>query len=245
MNHMRFNNHGIKGFIPASMIDWPGKICSVVFLGGCGFRCPFCHNSRLALKPESFPDFPLEEILACWEKKSGWIDGVTVTGGEPTSRKDLPGLLAIFRSKGLKIKLDTNGSNPEMLDRIIGAGLIAGVSMDVKAPLTVKDYSKVSGVGVDPERIRRSIRIIESSGIDATFRTTVIPGLVEEPQLAAIRSELGDVARYVVQSFRNGDTMNPEFSDIKEFSRERVERMQRIFEVPSPDFAAVQYSMAV
>ena len=126
----------IKGFIKTSFLDWPGQVCSVVFLGGCGFRCRACHNPQLVLDPASLPDFPLEEIFQYLEQRAGWIDGVTVTGGEPTSDRHLPDLLKAFRLRRLKIKLDTNGSRPDVLEKLIANDLVDAVFMDVKAPLT-------------------------------------------------------------------------------------------------------------
>ncbi len=154
------NNFGIKGFISTSLVDWPGKICSVVFLAGCGFRCPACHNPKLVLNPGSLPDYPIEEICRSLSNRSKWIDGVTVTGGEPTARKDLPDLLRILREYGVKVKLDTNGSNPQMLEDLIRSGLIDAVSMDVKAPLDSTAYSVVAGAPIDIEVIKRSILLL-------------------------------------------------------------------------------------
>ena len=229
------NNFGIKGFISTSLVDWPGKICSVVFLAGCGFRCPACHNPKLVLNPGSLPDYPLEEICRSLSNRSKWIDGVTVTGGEPTVRKDLPDLLRILREYGVKVKLDTNGSNPQMLEDLIRSGLIDAVSMDVKAPLDSTAYSVVAGAPVDIEMIKRSILLLLGSPIEAIFRTTVIPGLVEEPELARIREALGDVPRFIVQSFRSMETLDPSFAQIREFDRLRVDKMRSRFEVPAPN----------
>ena len=222
----------IKGFIPVSMLDWPGRISCVVFLGGCGFRCPACHNPKLVLEPESLPDVPLKRLLEYLEGRIPWIDGVAVTGGEPTLRWNLPRFLEIFRSYGLAIKLDTNGSNPAMIERLLADGLVDAIAMDVKAPLTREEYSAVAGVPVDPGRIARSIGILKASGIEVTFRTTVIPGLVEEPELARIREFLGHVRRYVVQPFRNLETLAPSFARIEPFSARRFEEMQSMFEIP-------------
>ena len=145
----------IKGFIPTSFLDWPGNLCSVIFLGGCGFRCPACHNPKLVLEPGSLPDYPLREILRNLDARGNWIDGITVTGGEPTIHESLPNLLKFFRQRKLKIKLDTNGSNPSMLEALINRGLIDAVSMDIKAPLTSEEYSRAAGVRVNLAAIER------------------------------------------------------------------------------------------
>ena len=112
--------------------------------------------------------------------------------------------------------------------------------MDVKAPLTAAEYSRVAGVAVNIERIQESIRLLKSSGLEVTFRTTVIPGLVEEPQLKRIREVLGDVQKYTIQGFRNQDTLEPSFAEITEFSADRLDTMRQIFEVPSPDMVRIR-----
>jgi pyruvate formate lyase activating enzyme len=234
----------IKGFIPTSFLDWPGKLCSVVFLGGCGFRCPACHNRKLVLEPGSVPEYPLQEILRYLDARGKWIDGVTVTGGEPTVHETLPNLLRIFRRREIKIKLDTNGSNPRMLDSLISWGLVDAVSMDIKAPLASDEYSRVAGVPIDLTLIRRSLDILKHSGLEVIFRTTAIPGLVEEPQLERIRHVLGHVKRYIVQAFRNVDTLSADFTGLEEFSQERIERMRECFELPSPVPLSHRYASA-
>jgi pyruvate formate lyase activating enzyme len=221
----------IKGFISTSLIDWPGKICSVVFLGGCGFRCPACHNSRLVLEPNAMPDYPLIEILNRLSTKGNWIDGVTITGGEPTMREELPKLLRLVKATGVSIKLDTNGSRPEVLERLISKSLIDAVFMDVKGPLNEAAYSKVAGVRVDIATIRRSIDVLKRSGLEVVFRTTAIPGLVEEPELERIVDALGDVQRFLIQPFRNQETLDPAFRSIPEFDRSRFDEMRDRYEI--------------
>jgi pyruvate formate lyase activating enzyme len=229
------NNFGIKGFISASLVDWPGKICSILFLAGCGFRCPACHNPALVLNPGSLPDYPLEEICRSLSNRSKWIDGVTVTGGEPTVRNNLPYLLGILGEYGVKIKLDTNGSNPQMLEDLICSGLIDAVSMDVKAPLDSAAYSAVAGVSVDIQLIERSLLILRDSPVEVTFRTTVIPGLVEEPELARIRDALGEAPRFIIQAFRSTETLDPSFMQIREFDRLHLDNMRARFEASAPN----------
>lgn len=228
-------NFNIKGYIATSLIDWPGKICSVIFLGGCGFRCPACHNHQLVLNPKSVADLPLHDVMDQLKRRKNWVDGVTVTGGEPTMERDLPELLGLLRDVGVRIKLDTNGSNPGVLRKLILLGLVDAIFMDIKAPLKAEAYAAVAGVPVDPRIIRRSISILKTSGLEVVFRTTVIPGLVEEPELEDIRESLGRVHRFLIQPFRGADTLSPEFSRKKEFDLERFERMRSRFEIPSPD----------
>lgn len=236
---------GIKGFIPVSLLDWPGKVCAIVFLGGCGFRCPACHNPGLVLEPGSMPDLPLQEILGDLTARRGWIDGITVTGGEPTARGNLNDLLKILKKSGPRIKLDTNGSNPTMLRALIRGRLVDAVSMDVKAPVTGDDYVRVAGVPVDPRTILRSIEILKSSDIEVTFRTTVVPGLVEEPQLERIQGFLGQVPRYEIQPFRNGQTLDPALAKVEPFPPDRFDHMRLRFEIPSlVDAQPLRYACA-
>ncbi len=235
----------IKGFIKTSFLDWPGKVCSVVFLGGCGFRCRACHNPKLVLDPGSIPDFPQEEILQYLDLRKEWIDGVTVTGGEPTSDRHLPDLLRTFRSLDLKIKLDTNGSRPDVIEALLRNDLVDAVFMDVKAPLTSEEYSKVAGVAVNAGVIRRSIDILTRSFVEVRFRTTVVPGLVEEAELALIAKALGDVEHFAIQAFRNVETLDRSLTEIEEFDPARVDDMRRQFEIPSPAAdGAPQYSFS-
>ena len=223
----------IKGFLSTSLVDWPGKISSVIFLAGCGFRCLACHNYRLVTDADSLEDYPLEEILHALRRRKRWIDGVTVTGGEPTVSKGLPRLLQLLKDCGVRTKLDTNGSNPGMLVRLIESRLVDAVYMDVKAPLESERYSIVAGIPVNPVVIQRSIRILKGSGLEVAFRTTVIPGLVEEPELTRIVQTLGKVDRFIVQPFRNTDTLSPRLRKTKEFSPDRVEAMKTTFGIPS------------
>ncbi|MFH1115003.1 MAG: anaerobic ribonucleoside-triphosphate reductase activating protein [Pseudomonadota bacterium] len=235
----------IKGFVSGSLVDWPGKISSVIFLGGCGFRCPACHNHSLVLHPDEMEDYPVEDVLRQLNAGRKWIDGVTVTGGEPTMRRDLIDLLRLLRDEGFRVKLDTNGSNPGMLSRLIDYRMVDAVFMDVKAPLDALRYAAVAGVPVNPGIIRRSISILKSSGLEVVFRTTVIPGLVEEPELACIRESLGRVPRFIVQPFRNVDTLNPDFTHKREFDPERFERMRSTYEIrPLRDPAGRHYLRA-
>lgn len=224
----------IRGFIPVSMLDWPGKITAVVFLAGCNFRCPFCHNHGLVLTPTRLPLIPVEEVLKSVTSRTAWVDGITVSGGEPTIHPELPDLLRLFRDAGVAIKLDTNGTNPKMLERLIADGLINAVSMDVKAPLDDNEYSTMAGTRIDTSVIATSITILKSSRIDVTFRTTVVPRLVEEPEVAAIRNALGDVSRYVIQAFRNVDTLDRDLTTFDEFEPERIDEIRRRFEAPPP-----------
>ena len=164
----------ILGFVKTSMVDYPGNIVSTIFLGGCNFRCPFCHNPDLA--DNKGIELDKEKIFSFLKKRNGLIDGVCVSGGEPTIYSDLPSFLKDIKALGLKVKLDTNGSHPEMLKSVIEDGLVDYVAMDVKS--SFKHYDNASGVHVDMEKIKDSIDIIKSSNVEYEFRTTMVPRFV-------------------------------------------------------------------
>jgi len=196
-------------------------------------------------EPDSIPDYPVDKILDYLRGRRDWIDGITVTGGEPTTRRTLPELLRLFRDLGIKVKLDTNGSNPAMLMDLIRSDLVDAVFMDVKAPLDNKSYARVAGVPVDVRLVRRSIDMLKSSRCEVVFRTTAIPGLVEEPELEAIKQALGHVERFIVQAFRNRGTLGKEFGRIAHFDQGRIDEMRRRFEAPARvPFIFNQYACA-
>jgi pyruvate formate lyase activating enzyme len=160
-------------------------------------------------------------------------------------REELPRLLRLVRATGAAIKLDTNGSRPEVLERLIGRGLVDAVFMDIKAPLNEEAYAKVAGLRVNVRTIRRSIEILKRSHVEAVFRTTAIPGVVEEPELAGITTALGEVQRFIVQPFRNQETLDPQFGSIPEFDRSRFDEMRDRFEiVPRSSYEARRVACA-
>ena len=129
------HNPPVKGFIETSFLDWKECLSSVIFLGGCNFRCPYCHNKELVLNHAAMEDIPMEYIIASLRKYKKWVDRVVITGGEPTINMSLFGLIGQLKSEKMHIKLDTNGSNPQILKGLVNDGLIDYVAMDVKGPI--------------------------------------------------------------------------------------------------------------
>ncbi|HDL21008.1 MAG TPA: anaerobic ribonucleoside-triphosphate reductase activating protein [Nitrospirae bacterium] len=163
------------GLQRVSLIDYPEKISAIVFMQGCNFRCPYCHNREL-VHPHLFKEpIPQNEILSLLEHRKGLLEGVVVTGGEPLLQSDLADFLREVRAMGYRIKLDTNGSEPDRLERLLKEGLVDYIAMDYKAPL--RAYSKVAGVEIDTGRIKRSMGMITGSGLPYEMRTTVYNGL--------------------------------------------------------------------
>ena len=170
----------IKGFLETSFVDWTGKICSVVFAPGCNFRCPFCHNHELVLQPHRFETVPEEYVLDRLSTFRGWIDGVCITGGEPTLQPDLKDFIRRLKKTGFEVKLDSNGTRPEVLTELAEEGLLDYVAMDVKGPLNHIDYSRASGVPIRtgrrfkkyiaPQTRPRRIRVSDHRGSGASRR---------------------------------------------------------------------------
>jgi pyruvate formate lyase activating enzyme len=214
----------VAGFLKSSLLDWDGRVTAVIFLPGCNFRCPFCHNGELVLSPGDAPEVDQEAMMEYLEENSDFLDGVVITGGEPTIHSDLPDLIRRIRSLGLQIKLDTNGTNPDMLQDLIDAGMIDGVAMDVKGPLDER-YDDLSGVKTPLDKIKRSISVIMESGIDQEFRTTIVPHMIHEEELEAMAAFIGGARKYALQQFRNGNTLDSRLSKIDPYPPERIRSM--------------------
>lgn len=181
----------ISGLQKMTLLDYPGKVACTVFLQGCNFRCPFCHNSDLLGKdgPEPIPE---ETLLAFLKKRVGLLDAVCITGGEPTLQKDLPQLIAKIKELGYLVKLDTNGFKPEVLKSLVEAGLIDYVAMDIKnCPARYGETAGIPNMNLAP--IEESIRYLLSGKVDFEFRTTVAEELHQPEDFAAIGAWLQDL----------------------------------------------------
>ncbi len=183
----------VKGFIETSFIDWPGKIASVVFLPGCNFRCGWCHNRTLVLHPEQIPDVPLSHVFQRMKALKGWVDGVVITGGEPTVARNFPVILDRFNQVGIPVKLDTNGARPDILENILAEKRLAGISMDIKEVLEPEIYRTITGVSVDIQAVSRSVQLIAGSGLWHEFRTTLLPGIHSRADIQTITKQLQDL----------------------------------------------------
>ncbi|MCX7966019.1 MAG: anaerobic ribonucleoside-triphosphate reductase activating protein [Syntrophorhabdaceae bacterium] len=223
----------IKGFIETSFIDWKGKLSSVIFTGGCNFRCPYCHNSDLVLRHNDLEDIPLSHIKKRLKKFKKWIQYVVITGGEPTIHAGLPDLIEEFKTLGLSVKLDTNGSNPDMLKMLGDSHLIDYIAMDVKGPLD--KYSKWCGVEVDTDIIKESIKFIMEGSIDYEFRITVVPFFHKEKDVYEVAKYIKHAKRFYIQEFKPNNTIDPSFMTITPFPPEKVkeikENVERILSI--------------
>ena len=190
----------IHGFQKMTLLDYPGRVACTVFTAGCNFLCPFCHNARLVTQT-SEQDFVREEdVLAYLEKRKGIVDGVCISGGEPTLQPDLTDFIRKIRSMGYALKLDTNGTDPELLAELLDEGLLDYVAMDVKN--TPEKYAQTVGVSkYDLTPIRQSVSLLLQGKIDYEFRTTVVRELHAPEDIAAIARWISGAPRYFLQPF--------------------------------------------
>jgi pyruvate formate lyase activating enzyme len=202
----------IGGIQPVSLIDYPGKISCVIFLAGCNFRCPYCHNPQLTGDPALHAErVPPGEAIAFLEQRRGRLDGVVVSGGEPTLHAELPDLCRRIRGLGFPVKLDTNGSRPEMLARLIAEGLVDYVAMDLKTDPA--RYGETVAPGCDAGTLRASVEAVMRSGLAYEFRTTCVRPLVTPEAVERIGRLIRGCRLYVLQPFRPGDVLDPGFFD--------------------------------
>jgi pyruvate formate lyase activating enzyme len=197
----------IGGFQSFSLNEFPGRISAVVFCQGCNFRCPYCHNPEL-VDPERYsPLWPHDKVMDELAARRGKLQGVVVSGGEPVLQEDLEAFIRDVRSLGYAVKLHTNGSDPVVLERLLGAGLLDHVGLDVKAPPAA--YSSVTRSRVSPQTITMSISTVLASGVDHEFRTTWVPSLLSKADLLEIAETVRGCRSWVIQRFVPSKHLDP------------------------------------
>jgi len=211
---------GIEKFAPK---DFPGYISSTVFVGGCNFRCPFCHNAELVLKPQSLPTFPLDYFLGYLDSRKNWLEAVCVSGGEPLLHDNLEILLQIIKDRNLLVKIDTNGAFPEKLEKLVKAGLLDYIAMDIKAPLD--KYKKVTAVSVNTDNVKRSVHIVQNANLDYIFRTTAVPGFIDGNDIEEIGQFLKGSKIFQIQQFKPVNTLDKSLEKTKPYSKEELQAL--------------------
>ncbi len=218
----------IRGFVDLSLVDWDGKVSAVIFLPYCNFRCPFCYNTDLVLNPEKMPVIPFEEIVGYLARSKDWLDGVAITGGEPTTHEELPFLCKRIKELGLGVKLDTNGTHSTMIQRLIDQKLVDYVALDIKAPLTAEKYPEAIGtkLGEMLDEVQNTMQILLNGVIDYEFRTTLVPAIHSKNGVEQICDKIKGCRKYVLQNFRSDvETLDPNFKGIKAFSQKEMEEL--------------------
>jgi len=208
----------IAGFQRAGMLDWPGRVTSTVFLSGCTLHCPYCHNPDLVGAARHRE--PIDALLEHVRDRRAWLDGVVITGGEPTADPHLPELLSLLKAEGMPIKLDTNGTRPHTLSQILDSGLVDFVALDVKA--TPERYERATGIKDVWPAVDSSISAVMASGVEHEFRTTCYPLAVGPNDLVHIAARLSGGQRYVLQQFRARRTLDPAAVSVRPHSSETL-----------------------
>lgn len=209
------------------MLDWEGMLASTVFLPRCNFRCPFCQNAELVLHPERLETVPFSVVSEYLAGRVGWVDGVCITGGEPCLHEGLGDLCVELRERGIKVKLDTNGSMPGVLERLLEKNLLDYVSMDVKAPLEPGAYKLATGIDRPDlvDLVSLSIELLRGASVPHDFRTTVVPLMHGPAEVGKIARRLEGEDRFVLQHFSPRDTLDPRFSALRPFTEEDMQNM--------------------
>ena len=211
----------IGGLHKVSLIEYPGKISAIVFTQGCNFRCPYCYNPEL-VDPDLYGEcLSEEEVFSFLERRKGKLDAVTITGGEPTIHHDLIGFIKRVKKMGYLIKLDTNGSDPDVLRQLFSGCLLDYIAMDIKGPL--HKYKTVTQSKIDEDKIRQSIGIIMKSAVPYEFRTTIPKRLLHEDDLVEMGKLLRNAGRYILQNFIATTTLDKEFLKYEAYSQEEME----------------------
>jgi len=198
----------IGGFQKLTLIDYPGKLATTVFTVGCSFRCPFCHNPELVIGSKIVADNKMEEdFFKHLKKRKGKLEGVCITGGEPTVQKDIIEFIEKVRKLGFKIKLDTNGTRPDVLKKLLDKKLLNFIAMDIKNQ--PRKYDLTTGVKGDIKRIKLSVEMIMNSRLPYEFRTTVVPGIHSEKDFEIIAKWIRGAKSYYLQEYREKIILDP------------------------------------
>jgi len=218
----------IGGFQKFSLIDYPDKICAIVFTQGCNLRCPYCHNPELINLKSSQYIISKEEVFSFLEKRKGKLDALEVTGGEPTLQRDLLEFLKKIKDLDYLVKLDSNGSHPEVVEKAIKLKIADYLAMDVKAPL--KKYREVTHSKVDISKIKNSIELIMNSGLDYELRTTIAKSQLCKEDIIEIGKLIKGAKLYVLQKFIPSKSLDPKFLNETTYSDEEFKYLKSALE---------------
>lgn len=214
----------ITGLVKTTLLDYPGKVACTVFTYGCNFRCEFCHNALLVTE-ENSDNISEDEFFTFLSKRTGILDGVCISGGEPTLQKDLPDFIRKIKDMGFSVKLDTNGYEPEILEGLIDDGLVDYVAMDIKS--SPEGYSSICGVKVDIDRIKRSVDILKKGKIDYEFRTTCVKEYHTNDDFEKIALWLEGDSKYYLQHFEDSGCLIGD--GLSAFTAEQTHEIEKIF----------------
>ncbi len=218
----------IGGIQKLSLIDYPGHTCAAIFTIGCNMRCGYCHNPELVL-PERYCDsLPLDALFDFFRSRAGKLDGIAISGGEPTMHEDLPDFIRAIKQMGFLVKLDTNGTNAGMLQDLINDRLVDYVAMDIKGPLS--KYSQIAARPIDLDSIKKSISLILDASIEHEFRTTILKRQINLDDIKEIGRLISGADRFALQKFVPGRTLVPSLAYAETFSDEEMTQAKGILE---------------
>ena len=216
----------IGGLQKTSLIEFPDKICAIIFTQGCNFRCPYCHNPEL-VEPEKFSNLiSEEEIFSFLKKRKKYLNAVSITGGEPCLQKDIFEFMDKIKNMGFLIKLETNGSFPEVIKTSIKKSFVDYLSMDIKGPF--EKYDKIVRVKIDISKIKESINLIMNSGLNYEFKTTVVKSLITKKDFESIGNSIKGAKLYFLQKFVSIKLLDPDFSKEETYSDEEFEEIKNL-----------------
>ncbi|MDD3172656.1 MAG: anaerobic ribonucleoside-triphosphate reductase activating protein [Herbinix sp.] len=202
----------IHGFNKLTLLDYPGHLAATIFLGSCNMRCPFCQNASLVINPSAQPSIPVSDVLANLQKRTNILEGVCISGGEPTIYPDLPEFIKDIKALGFKVKLDTNGTNPALIKALVKESLLDYIAMDIK---NSKDkYALTSGNPIiNLDLIDESVAYLLTSPLDYEFRTTIVKELHTKEDILSIGEWIKGAKAYYLQSYQDsGDILAPGLS---------------------------------
>ncbi len=225
----------LGGYQKLTLIDFPGHLAATVFTVGCNFRCPFCHNPELVSNINRISNGLEKEFFEFLKKRKGKIEGVCITGGEPTLQPDLLEFMKKIRTLGFLVKLDTNGARPDVLKKIIDQKLVDYIAMDIKNQ--PKKYNATTGTKSDIDRIKLSVNLITQSKIPYEFRTTVVPGIHSEKDFLEIAKWIGGAQNYYLQEYREDIVLD---KNIKKKTKGKKIDLEKIKILIEKDFGKVR-----
>ncbi len=227
----------LRGFIKNSFNEWEGRVAAVVFTPGCNWRCPYCHGVGLVLQPQEFPRVSTEEVFASLSENKGWVDDIAITGGEPTLQPGLMDFIRELKAMDVGVKLESNGTNPEVIAKLLAENLLDCLCFDYKVPLELESLLALTGVTEEAsglERVKQSYRLArEAVGIEKEFHTTLCPSFISEAVISRMAAELEcPEALWVLQQYENDVAMiDPVAAGSRRFDQQELDRIEELARV--------------
>jgi pyruvate formate lyase activating enzyme len=217
---------GIKGFQGTSLLDFPGRIASLVFWGGCNLTCPFCHNPALVLDPEAYPDLDPADLLTDLADRKSFIDGVVISGGEPTINSCLLPFLEGVKLLGLEVKLDTNGLAPQLIAELIAKQLVDYLAIDLKT--MPERYPELHSGAVSADKLVETLRLCADAPVELEYRTTCVPGWVDEDVIVKLGELINGAPLWALQQYHPEHALCAEAKGVLPYSTDQVQSFAEI-----------------